>query len=99
MAMPQSSRQPFETELEKPYQEIEQFEEKVSLIASKEEGTSTVTEQPMESGKKVYYKVLSGETLFQIAQKHGITVKKLCDLNKISQMAVIYPGQDLLVTF
>ena len=44
-----------------------------------------------------YYKVRQGDSLFKIAQKHGITVKELCRLNKITSKSVIHPGQKLLV--
>ena len=44
-----------------------------------------------------YYKVRQGDSLFKIAQKHGITVKELCRLNKITSKTVIRPGQKLLV--
>jgi len=44
-----------------------------------------------------YHEVRQGDSLFKIAQKHGITVEELCRLNKITSKAVIRPGQKLLV--
>jgi LysM repeat protein len=44
-----------------------------------------------------YHEVLQGDSLFKIAQKHGITVEELCRLNKITSKTVIRPGQKLLV--
>jgi len=44
-----------------------------------------------------YHEVRQGDSLFKIAQKHGITVEELCFLNKISSKTVIRPGQKLLI--
>ena len=44
-----------------------------------------------------YHEVLQGDSLFKIAQKHGITVEELCRLNKLTSKTVIRPGQKLLV--
>jgi LysM repeat protein len=46
---------------------------------------------------KRYYTVRPGDTLYKISQTHGLTVKKLRILNKLSDKAVIHPGQELLV--
>lgn len=43
-----------------------------------------------------YHEVRSGETLYGIAKKHGISVEKLCRLNGISRNKSIQPGQKLL---
>jgi LysM repeat protein len=47
--------------------------------------------------KKQYYTVQPGDTLFNIARKYGVTVKKMRALNKLSDKAVIHPGQKLIV--
>jgi len=99
MASPKESQQLVETELGKLYQEMERLEEKVSLIVLKEGTPASEPEQMDEPEKKVYYKVRSGETLFRIAKNHGITVEKLCELNKISSQTHIHPGQELVVAF
>ncbi|SBS74059.1 LysM peptidoglycan-binding domain-containing protein [uncultured Microbacterium sp.] len=39
--------------------------------------------------------VRSGDTLWAIAQKHGISVATLCDLNGLRSTSVIHPGQKL----
>ena len=44
-----------------------------------------------------YHEVRQGDSLFKIAQKHGITVEELCFLNKITAKTVIRPGQTLIV--
>ncbi len=47
--------------------------------------------------KKSYYTVRPGDTLYRISRTHGLTVKKLRILNKLSDKDVIHPGQKLLV--
>jgi LysM repeat protein len=47
--------------------------------------------------KKRYYTVRPGDTLYNIARKYGVTVKKIRALNKLSDRAVIHPGQKLIV--
>jgi LysM repeat protein len=47
---------------------------------------------------KRYYTVRPGDTLYSISQTHGLTVEKLRILNKLSDKAVIHPGQKLSVS-
>jgi LysM repeat protein len=47
--------------------------------------------------KKRYHTVRPGDTLYNIARKYGVTVKKIRALNKLSDRAVIHPGQKLIV--
>ena len=47
--------------------------------------------------KKRYYTVRPGDTLYNISRKYGLTVKKIRALNKLSDTAVIHPGQKLIV--
>jgi LysM repeat protein len=47
---------------------------------------------------KRYYTVRPGDTLYSISQTCGLTVEKLRILNKLSDKAVIHPGQKLLVS-
>ena len=47
--------------------------------------------------KRRYHTVRSGESLYTIAKKYGISTDKLCGLNKITSKKLIKPGQKLLV--
>ncbi len=40
-----------------------------------------------------YHKVVKGETIQSVAQKHGISVDELCKLNRITKVMRIKPGQ------
>jgi membrane-bound lytic murein transglycosylase D len=43
------------------------------------------------------HRVQSGDTLWTIAQRHGITIEQLCHLNHIPRNQTLYPGQVLRV--
>ena len=51
----------------------------------------------MEGGKRRYHMVRSGETLWGISGRYGLTVEELRDLNNFSPGETIYPDQRLLV--
>ena len=44
-----------------------------------------------------YYKVISGDNLYNIAQKNNISSKLLAQLNGINEFDYIYPNQILLI--
>ena len=80
--------------------------ERESLAANKERGKignggyssdevigTPNTGEPMESGFVRYHKVKSGETLYSIARKRGVSVDKICDLNHIGKDVRLRPGQ------
>jgi murein DD-endopeptidase MepM/ murein hydrolase activator NlpD len=46
-------------------------------------------------GNVRYHRVVKGDTLAEIAQKNGVTVKKLCSLNKITKRTKLRPGKTL----
>ena len=48
--------------------------------------------------KKRYHTVNSGDSLWRISRRYGLTVKNIRVLNKLNNKSVIYPGQRLLVT-
>lgn len=45
-----------------------------------------------------WYRVRSGDTLEKIARRNGTTVKRLCQLNGISENKVLHPGDRLKVS-
>jgi RND family efflux transporter MFP subunit len=47
---------------------------------------------------KQYHEVQSGESLYLIAMKYGLSVDELCRLNNINPRQIIRPGQKLLFT-
>ena len=55
------------------------------------------SQQPLKPQPKArqnkYHKVKKGETLSSIARKHGVTVKKLCQLNRMTTQSKVRVGQ------
>lgn len=46
-------------------------------------------------GKVRYHRVSKGDTLIEIAQRTGVSVKKLCSLNRITKRTTLRPGKTL----
>ena len=51
-----------------------------------------------QSSKKRYHAVQQGETLYSISRIHGLTVKEIKVINGLSDSAVIYSGQKILIS-
>jgi lipid-binding SYLF domain-containing protein len=78
--------------------EAQKLIDEVSKAAGGEKRTETEKKQgaaPMGDGK--YYEVQSGDSLYEIAKKHGTSVAELVKLNDIKDAKRIYPGQKLLL--
>ena len=89
-------------EVEKRLTQIEGTKQKMAHLETqveKLERSISKLNKPVapRTKKGRYHEVRQGDSLFKIAQKHGITVEELCRLNKITSKAVIRPGQKLLV--
>jgi len=84
------------TKLEGADRKIAHLETQVKML---ERSLSKLTRPVTSTTKKrAYHEVRQGDTLSRIAQKYGLTVEKLCRLNKITPKTVIRPGQRLLVS-
>lgn len=49
----------------------------------------------LAANKGLFYKVKQGDTLSKIASRQGISVSRLCQLNRITQKTILRPGQVL----
>lgn len=49
----------------------------------------------MASGEGMFYKVKKGDTLSRIASRQGVSINKLCQLNRITRKTILRPGQVL----
>jgi len=58
---------------------------------------ATPAKESAVQGKKRYYVIRSGDTLYGIARKFGISVADLCRLNDLSPAQTLHPGQKLVV--
>jgi membrane-bound lytic murein transglycosylase D len=75
---------------------------KPSLFESPKDSTRVAVQTTPKSTKRKqikYYKVRSGDTLSEIAEKHnGLTVAKLKKLNKMRSQVILRPGMRLRIS-
>lgn len=79
-------------------QKLEVREEKTTPVAKGTKAPASITGKPISPDKRRIHEVRSGENLFRIALKYGLSVDELCRLNNITPSQAIHPGQKLIVT-
>lgn len=57
--------------------------------------TSKGNARNVATGEGLFYKVKKGDTLSKIASRQGVSVDKLCKLNRITKKTILRPGQVL----
>jgi len=78
-------------------EKVYQLEKAIAIGTAKTEASLPHQKKFFPLAKGRYHEVSSGDTLFLIALKYGTSVDKLCRLNNITPIQIIYPGQKLLV--
>lgn len=76
---------------------LNDLQKKIAQVRPKKPQVLKPAKVSPKTTTKRSYTVRSGDTLYRISRTHGLTVKKLRILNKLSDKAVIHPGQELLV--
>lgn len=76
---------------------LNNLQKKIAQVRTKKTEVVKPAKVAPKTTTKRYYTVRRGDTLYKISRTHGLTVKKLRILNKLSDKAVIHPGQKLLV--
>jgi len=85
-------------QLDELSQKLDRMEKKIALVAIDTKASGPIQKKASSQTKNVYHEVRSGETLFRIAKRHGMSVDKLCRLNRITPKTLLHPGQKLLVS-
>jgi hypothetical protein len=70
-----------------------EFKEKVKRFVTKAEERKTSPQKGLRS----VHEVQPGETLWNIAQRYGMSVDEIVRLNRLNPSETIYPGQKILV--
>jgi len=78
-------------------QELVRLEKKMSVIVAEGKSRGAAVRKRVSDAHPRYHVVRRGDSLYGIAAEYGISVKKLCHLNRISSKEVIRPGQKLLI--
>ncbi len=76
---------------------LNDLQKKIAQVRTKKTEVVKPAKVAKKTTKKRYYTVQPGDTLYKISRRYGLTVKKIRILNKLSDTAVIHPGQKLLV--
>jgi len=76
---------------------LNNLQKKIAQVRTKKTEVVKPAKVAKKTTKKRYYTVRRGDTLYKISRRYGLTVKKIRILNKLSDKAVIHPGQKLLV--
>jgi LysM repeat protein len=83
---------------------LEVLTRELKSLSSKQAGPSGAVKQkpsesasPSDSASARSHTVKAGETLFQISRQYGLDVNSLKNANNLTDSAVIYPGQKLLI--
>ena len=73
------------------------LQKQMSRVRTQKAKTSKTAKVSKKTTGNRYHTVKPGETLYQIAPRYGLTIKKLRQLNKLGESDTIYPGQKLVV--
>jgi len=79
-------------------QRLDSLQKAKTPVPTKSKALIAPQKKPPTLGKKRFHEVRSGDTLYRIANKYGISVEELCRLNNIGQNKIVQPGQKLVVS-
>lgn len=76
---------------------LSSLQKQMSRVGTQKAKTSKTAKVSKKTTENRYHTVKPGETLYQIAPRYGLTIKKLRQLNKLGESDTIYPGQKLVI--
>ena len=78
-------------------QRLEVREEETTSVVKGTKAPGAIAGKTVSPDKRRVHEVRSGENLYRIALKYGLTVDKLCRLNHITSSQAIHPGEKLII--
>ena len=78
-------------------QQLKKLQTKFVTTEAKQAQTPVVKSQTSKQAAKTHV-VKKGETLYSISKQYGLSVAQLMTFNKLSEGAVINPGQSLKIS-
>jgi LysM repeat protein len=88
---------PLREQVDKLNQKMSQLESRLASAPEGADASPTAAKRPVFQSEGRFYEVRRGDTLFRIANNHGLTVDELRSYNELEGSNMIYPGQRLLV--
>jgi len=82
-------------QISKEFENLKRQVLEAGIRKTKSSKTAKIVKRPLKSR---YHIVKSGETLYTIGRRYGVTVKELQKINKLSGGKVIHPGQKLRIS-
>jgi len=76
---------------------LSSLQKQMSRVGTQKVKTSKTAKVSKKTTENRHHTVKPGETLYQIAPRYGLTIKKLRQLNKLGESDTIYPGQKLVI--
>ena len=76
---------------------LSSLQKQMSRVGTQKAKTSKTAKVSNKTIENRYHTVKPGETLYQIAPRYDLTIKKLRQLNKLGESDTIYPGQKLVI--
>ncbi len=76
---------------------LSSLQKQMSRVGTQKAKTSKTAKVSKKTIENRYHTVKPGETLYQIAPRYDLTIKKLRQLNKLGESDTIYPGQKLVI--
>jgi murein DD-endopeptidase MepM/ murein hydrolase activator NlpD len=68
---------------------------KLSAEDKKTEARARISSVDETSGESVYHIIKSGDTLYLLSEKYGVSIEKLCELNNITRNTIMKIGQKI----
>jgi membrane-bound lytic murein transglycosylase D len=70
---------------------------RLTVYAGIRETSDSLSAKAGKRGKKIIYTVRRGDCLYNIARSHKVSIRKLCNWNRISRRTTLYPGNKLTI--
>lgn len=86
-----------EERLDKLGKRLDLYKKELATAQGKAKAKLVSERKTVSTGKAVYHVVRTGESLYRIAQQHGISVDVLCSLNNLNKTQTLSIGQKLLI--
>lgn len=93
----QSRNESMDEELGRITKQLVLLNDKIVSVSKKTGVSSPPQNKTASPTQRQYHQVKSGDTLYGISKRYGVSVDELRNLNHLSKNAAIHPGQKIIV--
>ena len=87
----------FESKIKKMDAKLGELQNRIAAVKPPSVVSKETPKETVQPVKKRTHLVRTGETLYGISHRYGVSIDKLRTLNKLDKKADIYPGQKLKI--